>query len=268
MAAGVKHIDYNGIEYKSLSAMLREYNLPKHIYKKRVELGWDIERILTTPCFEVREECIDHTGRPFKSIQEMCKYHKVHITTYLARLKQGYSKEYALTHRQEFKVRDYNNKEFETVSKMCEYHGVNRTTYDTRIKAGKSLRDALNPNLDRDMNKFDKIFSRHLIFGHRYNSVDELALQYKIPDSKIRNRFKNTCSNNYMDIEILVTVPNISRYNLKFVGLDRQARYQVPWSKEYQTTRQIIQHERPDLLELYDKAHPKGEWNPYRREGD
>ena len=49
---------------------------------------------------------------------------------------------------------------------------------------------------------------------------------------------------------------------LKFIGLDGQARYKVPWSKELQTMREIIEHERPDLLGLYDSSNPTGKWNP------
>lgn len=64
------------------------------------------------------------------------------------------------------------------------------------------------------------------------------------------------------DIELIVTVPDLRGVRLHFIGLDGQARYKVPWSDEFQTTRQIIEHYTPDLLEIYDMAHPDGEWSP------
>ena len=62
-------------------------------------------------------------------------------------------------------------------------------------------------------------------------------------------------------IELLVLLPRLVGIAIQFIGLDGKARYKVYWSEDYQTTREIIQKFRPDLLSLYDESNPTGKWN-------
>lgn len=90
-------------------------------------------------------------------------------------------------------------------------------------------------------------------------AAKDLGMNYKT----MWNRLSRSEEQKIFDVELLVSISNLLGIEIQFIGLDGQARYKVPWSKELQTTREIIQHERPDLLERYNQANPTGRWNPY-----
>lgn len=104
------------------------------------------------------------------------------------------------------------------------------------------------------------------IFGTKYESMKSAAEASNLNYQKFWDRLNRTAACKIYDLELLASVKDLRNIQLKFIGLDDRARYKVPWHEDYQTTRQVIAHERPDLLELYDKAHPDGKWNPYKRE--
>ena len=99
------------------------------------------------------------------------------------------------------------------------------------------------------------------VFNSEYNKYSEASKQFHLKEQLLSRRFNG---NRKEDLEILISVPNLRGVELRFIGLDGRARYKVPWNKELQTAREIIQHERPDLLELYDKSNPAGEYHPFK----
>ena len=105
-------------------------------------------------------------------------------------------------------------------------------------------------------------------FGTTYKSRRQAAAAFGIPESTFRNRLEND-----WDIEVALIVSTDS-VTLAFMGLDRKAYYRVSWldknSAEYgsgniQTSREIVEHYRPDLLDAYDKSNPTGEYHPYKK---
>lgn len=103
------------------------------------------------------------------------------------------------------------------------------------------------------------------IFGTKYESMKKAVDAYGLDYKRFWDRLNRTACERY-DLELLVSLQDLDGMKLAFIGLNSQARYEVPWHADYQTTRQVIEHERPDLLKLYDKSHPDGKWNPYKSE--
>ena len=105
-------------------------------------------------------------------------------------------------------------------------------------------------------------------FGVTYPSIRKAAAAFGIPESTLRHRLEND-----WDIEVALIV-STGRVTLGFMGLDGKAYYRVSWldknSAEYgsgniQTSREIVEHYRPDLLDAYDKSNPTGEYHPYKK---
>lgn len=109
-----------------------------------------------------------------------------------------------------------------------------------------------------------------VVFGIYFNCLLTVAemLWHMVPYNTLWNRIRRVKGFQCYDVELIATVPDLRGVELQFIGLDGQARYKVPWSDEFQTTRQVIEHYTPDLLEIYDKAHPDGKWNPVGRNGE
>lgn len=89
--------DHLGIEYPSLSEMCRTYGLDLGTYKSRLDMGWSVERTLTTPSRRAGSGVSDHKGIVYPSVFEMCLAYGVPIQTFRRRLKRGLSLEEALT---------------------------------------------------------------------------------------------------------------------------------------------------------------------------
>lgn len=98
------------------------------------------------------------------------------------------------------------------------------------------------------------------IFGEQYRSLKDAAKELRV---KNYAKYLKQGLNNF-DIEIVMSIDDLRGIKLQFVGLDRRARYAVIWSDEYQTTRQVIEYCRPDLLNIYDKTNPSGAWHPVK----
>lgn len=98
------------------------------------------------------------------------------------------------------------------------------------------------------------------IFGERYRSLEDAAKELRA-----KNYAKYPAKElNYFDIEIVMAIDDLRGIKYIFVDKDGQARYAVVWSAELQTTRQVIEYCRPDLLDIYDKTNPSGAWHPVK----
>lgn len=233
----------------------------------RLARGMSVEEATSKPLQHKTNSEYSYNGKCYNSLTELCREYNVSYDVVCYRVNTGWDLESAIETpvKTYMKIKDHTGREFDTKVEMCKHWGISVVTYNSRIRSRWTKEAALTTPL-----QIEKIHLEIIIFGERYNDIPSISNRFGLNIQTIYNRFsKNYDKYKCIDTE-LVAALHRKLYNIKlgFVGLDRQARYQVPWSKEYQTTRQIIQHERPDLLELYDKAHPKGEWNPYRREGD
>lgn len=253
-------MDHLGNVYKSERDMCEHFGIDSGTYRTRIKSGWSMKQALETPAKLMNTTVEDHLGNKFNSIADMCKHWGISRHVYTSRLRSGIQIKDALTIPSNAlrgeNVRDHLGNTFYNSADMCKHWRVPYQSFYSRMKCGWELKDALETPVRETKTKISA-------FGTSFESIEESVSLVGTNYSVILSRLKRL--NNY-DTEIVVSVYNLSGIKLKFIGLDGQARYEVPWTEEYQTTREIIAHERPDLLSLYDKAHPKGEWNPYRKE--
>lgn len=85
--------------------------------------------------------------------------------------------------------------------------------------------------------------------------IRNLAEAWHISEDLLSDRLK-------AHIEPCVAVLTTDYLELAYIGLDDKARYKLPWSELPVTARQIIEHYRPDLIDLYDKHNPTGKYEP------
>lgn len=255
--------DHLGKEYKSRAEMYRAYGISSACYSARLKHGWNLEEILTTPMNKKQQKVKDHLGIEYKSIEDMCKHYNISSNTFRSRLGYGYTLEKALTFEKD-KIIDHSGLEYKSIEDMCKHYNISTKLYRSRIRIGWDIKDALETPVTVKSNRLNSIIKTIKPFGMTFYTISDmqnkLLISYNILDSRLSDINKNTG----IDIELICSLHSIKNIRLGFVGLDGQARYKVPWSEEYQTTRQVIEHKRPDLLTLYDKAHPDGKWNPYK----
>lgn len=245
--------DHLGITYPTKKAMCSKYNVPIETYDSRIKKGWTVKEALLGKDKEIIK---DHKGKVYKTKLDMCKAYNIEYTLFSSRIRLGWTLEKALTTPITVNViKDHTGRIFNTIDDMVETWGITKSAYYQRLAKGWSLKKTLTTPMiiEHKLDAFGKVVK-----------LKELEKEYNIDSWNIIYRTTKLL----WDIEIALTVPataNNAKINIKFVGLDGQARYKVQWSEDYQTTREVIAHARPDLLELYDKAHPDGKWNPIQK---
>lgn len=85
----------------------------------------------------------DHLGQEFKSQNDMCRYWGVAPSLYIYRIKHGWTKERALTTRNERNVFDHKGNEYANTEELCRAYSISRDCFEYRIKQKWSLCDAL-----------------------------------------------------------------------------------------------------------------------------
>jgi len=65
------------------------------------------------------------------------------------------------------------------------------------------------------------------------------------------------------DLFAAFVVPVGEKVNLEFIGLNSKTYHSAPWSELPVTTRQLVQHYRPEYDALYYLSNPTGEYIPY-----
>lgn len=90
--------------------------------------------------------CYDHFGKPYKSIQDMCEYYGMRVSTYKSRIQSGWSIEKALTTPVDTAYKnciDHLGKPFNSITEMCRHYNISPCTFQNRINKGWSLGEAL-----------------------------------------------------------------------------------------------------------------------------
>jgi len=85
---------YNGVEYKSISALCRELGLPKSTINSRRAMGMSIDEAVD---FKSVYHTITRGGVEYANKREMCKIHGVNYHTFKSRVRSGLSDMQALT---------------------------------------------------------------------------------------------------------------------------------------------------------------------------
>lgn len=82
--------------------------------------------------------------------------------------------------------------------------------------------------------------------------------KYDIPPEILMDRVTHG-----WDLFAAFVVPIGEKVNLEFIGLNSKAYHSALWSELPVTTRQLVQHYRPEYDALYYLSNPTGEYMPY-----
>lgn len=174
-----KFVDHKGMEFETLEAMLEHWGVTRQAYMVRKHNGWSLERILTTVsdwqkshdtgadavkklakvgCFYV-----DHNGRKFGTMKEMCQHYGISTQCFQDRARRGESLRDCLRPRSKGQVTpwnapaddnivsdmdsscvyDHEGMSFMTEGLMCQHWGISEEVYFARRAKGCSLKEAL-----------------------------------------------------------------------------------------------------------------------------
>ena len=145
-----KYVDHLGNEFDRLEDLAEYYHVPKERVCMRLHRGWTIEEAVRPEMYErrkvpadkVKYPYTDHLGNKFRTIADLCKFHKLSPTTLRTRIGKGLSLEECLTG--EYKYIDHLGNKFHNIDEMVKYWGTTRVNYFARIsKYGMTQEEAL-----------------------------------------------------------------------------------------------------------------------------
>ena len=141
--------DHLGNQYISQTEMARAYGLTKEQYIARKRIGWDVERILTTPVGGGNGKTFEFNGVTYLSKKDFCEKNGLNYDVFIHRTNSGMTIEEALTAGTDSKPRstmgaiDHNGTQYATIKEMCEHYGVSVATYKYRRDHGWDIKQAL-----------------------------------------------------------------------------------------------------------------------------
>ena len=131
--------------------------------------------------------CYDHFRKPYKSIQDMCEYYGMRVSTYKSRIQSGWSIEKALTTPVESSYKrcvDYLGNPFNSITEMCRHYNISPCTFQTRINKGWSIEKALITPVKSSRNGCKD----HL--GNQFNSISDMCKHWGIHIVTFNNRIE------------------------------------------------------------------------------
>lgn len=186
-------ITYNGIKYEKLSDFCNDYNITLEIYYNRAGLGWDLKRIVETPCYGDKGIRIkDHLGNPYSSIKAMCKAYGKNAASYYTGIKQGKSIEEILTAPKKGAEITVFGHTYNNAKEFCKTVGISQTTYKKYIEKGFSpekivtMVKARDEGNRKDNKKAVKLEVIKTIGKYKYRSIKELCSKIGITYSTYR----------------------------------------------------------------------------------
>ncbi len=276
--------DHLGNKYNSILEMCAKYNITDSAYRSRIRRGWNKKDALTKPfCINGFDKtCYDHLGNKFNTQKDMCIAYGIEASTFRTRISSGLSLEEALTSPLGYKsykdnadnhkiimndhktvMKDHNGTPFISFESMCKYWKQSSNTVKRRLQIrGMTLKDALETPAEHNIEFSMKLFG----VMHSYESLREISNSLNISYEHTIYVIHNIDKFKHYDSEIAFYVNKAKYIKLQFISIDNKAWYSVSWSDKLQNTRQILEHCRPDLISLYDRGNPKGEWNPLIKE--
>lgn len=133
-----------GIDFKSLAAACRYYNLGSNTVKYRLKNSWSIEE-----AFGIKnKETFNHgipiivDGINYSCLKQACRYYDVGYQTVVSRIRRSWSLEEALglDKKHSFIVEGI---EFKHLKTACKYYGIASNTAKARIEKGWTIEEAL-----------------------------------------------------------------------------------------------------------------------------
>lgn len=256
---------YEGVEYKSLFSLCKKLNLPLDTINYRIRHGYSLEEALHTPIKRI--EYVELGGKRYKSLHELCRELNINYYTIISRLSRGYTIEQAINedahrghkvkHALKAKQITINGAKYSSLGEACKDYGISKQTVYNRLKRGMNIEDAITLEKKNPWKKSKLNINTLSIMGKTYDSLAKLSNEYKASQDRVRSRILSG-----LDVEVAVISETST--SLRFIGLDNKSYYHVAWSNDYVTARDIVKYYRPDLVSLYDRYNPTGEYNPYR----
>lgn len=144
--------DHQGNSFKSIRDMCRFWNITDHVYHQRMVAGMSVEDALTLPLKKggnrYNRVYTDFNGNTFTTMQSMCDFHGVNISTLHRHMKDGKTLKEALKYLVEnSKVYDHLGNSFLSYNSMAKHYGLKGITLRHRLKRGWSLEEALTVKL-------------------------------------------------------------------------------------------------------------------------
>lgn len=190
--------DHLGNTYANVKEMCKHYGFSLNTYYKRLNLGWDIEKILTTPLKTNATQ--DHLGNEYPSMKAMCEAYNINYGTFQDRLKNNWSLKDALTKPlEDLSCVDHMGNKYTSVNKMCKHYGIKSSIYLDRIRSGWSIEDALL--------KDKKIVTEYIDFnGTIFPSFAAMCKHYGKSDRTVSERLRKG-----IDLKTALTSDKIGR---------------------------------------------------------
>lgn len=136
---------YRGTDYRSVAEACRELGLSYAAVMSRVREGLPVQDALDYPS-GWGQPCIDHTGRRFRSVSQMCEaWGQTPGRVCYRRYSLGWTLEKALTvaRCQREVYHDHLGRTYGGLAEMCGEYGIPTRRYYDRHRHGRSLKDAL-----------------------------------------------------------------------------------------------------------------------------
>lgn len=156
------------------------------------------------------------------------------------------------------RVKDPWGNEFESKEEMYRYYGISRTIYKYWLRRGKDVKDIL---LHKKSTRKTTPIQVTDDLGNVFNSISKMCRQYNIGQSTYKHRVKQG-----VEPVVCFCGTRIKSLHIEYIGIDNKAYYKIYKQNNLMTTREILSHYRPELLEAYDKYNPTGEYLKYNQD--
>ena len=237
--------DHLGNQFNTKDDMCRQYGITVKDYNNRLNLGWDIEQILTTPV-KSRSNSIVYNGVTYNSINDLAKAFNVDSQAVRRRLKYNQPLDDLLKNgvqKQEIECEDHTGRKFSCQADMARAWGMKPVTLRARLNRGMSVEEALTRTTSRseivkncennrvNFSNSGRKIADHL--GRQYNSIKEMADAWDINYDLLKDRINMRG----WDIERALTTPCQKRIVKDHLGIEYESYEKMAdtWRISYRT---------------------------------
>jgi len=181
-------IKIEGIEYPSISAALKAYGNNMLVYRRRISLGWDKIRAVTTPIGFKASVVVG--GRNFRSLKEAADEFKVSISTLRRNIEKGWSPGTKLPKNATSKEIELEGIRYFSLEEAYKAYGISRQAVNLRLKRGMSLEEAI---ISRKKMHLGGNSKKVMINGVEYKSIKEACQKLGLNYSTVCARKNYVC---------------------------------------------------------------------------
>ena len=204
--------DHKGNSYRNVQEMCGNYGIKPATFRARMRNGFTLEEALTTAIGKLRKgQVADHLGNTYATIKEMCSFYGVNNSTYLCRIRKGYTVEEALigkrkelvtpinsskkkknikindmpfsskknskatSKEKKFLCFDHKGNGYHSQAEMCKAYKISLSTFKRRRAEGLSLQDSLKLPVTKE---HSFTFKDHT--GAKYENLKEMCTAWNV----------------------------------------------------------------------------------------